>query len=89
MVIDPLKIKDRVQNPQSLTLVDTVLENVKSYNYLGVILHETVSIVKFMKEKCRRMNMRIHQLGEMRKYIDNWTANIFKQTIILLFDSIS
>ena len=58
-----------------------------NYNYLGVILDESVSFVKFMKEKCRKINMRIYQLGKMRKYIDNWTANIiYKQTIIPLFD---
>ena len=52
-----------------------------------MILDESVSFVKFMKEKCKKINMRIDQLGKMRKYIDNWTANnIYKQTIIPLFD---
>ena len=40
-----------------------------------------------MKEKCRRVNERIYQLGKLRKYITNGIANIiYKQAIVPLID---
>ena len=86
MVIDPFKMLNTTV-PFPLNLGGTTLERVTSYNYLGVILDDTLCFEKFMKDKCKKINIPIYQLGKMRKYIDNGTSNIiYKQTIIPLFD---
>ena len=42
---------------------------------------------KFLKDKCNRINLRLYQLGKMRKYITNSIANIvYKQAIMSLYD---
>ena len=77
----------RVNDTAEIKLGGVILERVSNYNYLGVILDDTLSFEKFLKEKCKKINMRIYQLGKMRKYIDNQIANtIYKQTIIPIFD---
>ena len=77
----------RIDETCEIKLGGVILERVNSYNYLGVILDDTLIFEKFLKDKCKKINIRIYQLGKMRKYIDNWMANIiYKQTIIPLFD---
>ena len=72
-----------VTNGFTIKLGNTVLEEVEVYNYLGVLIH----FGKFLKEKCNKINLRLRQLGKMRKYITCSIANtIYKQTIIPLFD---
>ena len=73
--------------PVQLKLGETVLERVQSYNYLGVVIDDNITFEKFMKEKCRRVNERIYQLGKLRKYITSGIMNIiYKQAIIPLID---
>ena len=63
------------------------LEEMSSYNYLGVALDNKLKFDSFLKAKCRKINIRLHQLGNLRKFITNNIANsIYKQTIVPLFD---
>ena len=58
-----------------------------TYTYLGVNLDNKLKFDVFLKAKCKKLNVRLHQLGKMGKYITNNIANlIYKQTIIPLFD---
>ena len=43
---------------EKLLLGDTILQRVQLYNYLGVIIDDTVTFVNFLKEKCRKVNER-------------------------------
>ena len=66
---------------------DAQLEEVVSYNYLGVIIDNKLLFDRFLKEKCRKINVRLYQLGKLRKFITHDTTNIvYKQTIVPLFD---
>ena len=83
MILDPYNL----DTMSDIKLGASVLEKVKFYNYLGVILDDVLLFERFMKEKCRKINLRIYQLGKMRKYIDSYMSNIiYKQTIVPLFD---
>ena len=63
------------------------LEEVDSYTCLGVTIDNKLLFDKFLKEKCNKINLRLHQLGKMHKYITSNIANIvYKQTIVPLFD---
>ena len=63
------------------------LEEVVSYNYLGVIIDNKLLFDRFLKEKCNKINVRLYQLGKLRKYIRRDSANtVYKQTIVPLFD---
>ena len=65
---------------------DIHLEEVNTYTYLGVRLDNKL---KFdgSKAKCNKINIRLHQLGNMQKNVTNNIANlIYKQTIVPLFD---
>ena len=66
---------------------NTSLEEVDTYTYLGVKLDNRLKFDGFLKAKCNKINVRLHQLGKMRKYITNNIANlIYKQTIVPLYD---
>ena len=76
-----------VTNGFTIKLGNTVLEEVEVYNYLGVLIDNRLNFGKFLKENCNKINLRLRQLGKMRKYITCSIANtIYKQTIIPLFD---
>ena len=63
------------------------LEEVDTYTYLGVKLDTKLKLDGFLKGKCNKINIRLYQLGKIRKYITNNIANlIYKQTIVPLFD---
>ena len=63
------------------------LEEVLSYNYLGVVIDSKILFDKFLKDKCDKINLRLYQLGRMRKYITSAVANIiYKQAIVPLYD---
>ena len=87
MTVDPYRrIEAWSENP-NLVLGDACLERVSSYSYLGVLLDDRLNFDAFLKEKCKKINMRVYQLGKMRKYIDSGIANtVYKQTVIPLFD---
>ena len=58
-----------------------------SYNYLSVIIDNKLIFNQFIKEKCNQINVRLYQLGKLRKYVGHDVANImYKQTIVPLFD---
>ena len=64
-----------------------LLDEVEIYTYLGVRLDIRLKFDGFLKEKCNKINIRLYQLGKMRKYLTNNIANlIYKQTIVPLFD---
>ena len=71
----------------SLEINGNRLEEVSTYNYLGVIIDNNLVFDGFLKEKCKKINLRLYQLGKLRKYITCDLANtVYKQTIIPLFD---
>ena len=87
IVVDPYNNVDILSNRFNLVLGDASLERVTSYNYLGVLIDDKLTFNAFLKEKCRKINLRVYQLGKMRKYIDSGVANtIYKQAIVPLFD---
>ena len=80
MIVLPV---NAVNNGNRVLLNGTELDIVHCYNYLGVIIDDTLSFTSFLKEKCNKVNARIYQLGRMRKYISNDIASlIYKQTIL-------
>ena len=63
------------------------LENVRMYNYLGVIVDDKLSFVDFVDQKHNKVNARLYQLKRLRPYITNDVAcTIYKQTILPLMD---
>ena len=63
------------------------LENVHSYNYLGVVVDDRLSFTDFVDHKYAKANMRLYQLKRLRPYINNDIAcRIYKQTILPLID---
>ena len=84
-------LKPRTNSPDldqhKVKIGNTILENVKSYNYLGVVIDNSLTFSDFLKNKCNRINQCLYQLGKMRKYIDSDIAcTIYKQTIVPLYD---
>ena len=75
-----------VTNGFTIKLGNTVLEEVEVYNYLGVLIDNRLNFGKFLKEKCNKTNLRLRQLGKMRKYITCSIANIIYKQTIPLFD---
>ena len=47
------------------------LENVRSYNYLGVVVDDRLSVTVFVDQKYNKANMRLYQLKWIRPYITN------------------
>ena len=63
------------------------LENVHSYNYLGVTVDDSLTFTDFVDQKYNKVNMRLYQLKRLRPYVTNDIANgIYKQTILPLID---
>ena len=72
---------------QHVKLGHVTLDNVTSYNYLGVIIDNMLTFNDFLKEKCDKINIRLYQLIKMRKYITSKIAcTIYKQVIVPLLD---
>ena len=70
-----------------VTIKNRSLDNVYSYNYLGVIVDDMLSFDKFIEDKYDKANFRIYQLSKIRKYITVSICEvIYKQMILLLFD---
>ena len=62
-------------------------ENVHDYNYLGVIIDDKLSFDDMVDAKYKKINVRIHQLGKLRKYVNSEIAQvIYKQMILPLFE---
>ena len=75
------------QNINHLEINWNRLEEVSTYNYLGVIINNNLVFDGFLKDKCKKINLRLYQLGKLCKYITCDLANtVYKQTIIPLFD---
>ena len=63
------------------------LDQVDSYNYLGVSIDNKLEFNKFLCEKYGKVHCRVYQLSKMRKYIDcNTALLIYKQMILSLSD---
>ena len=63
------------------------IENVHSYNYLGVIVDDKLLFDEFIDAKCNKTNLRIYQMDRMCKYIDSSIAlTIYKQMFLPQFD---
>ena len=73
--------------PVTVQMGNITLDNVLSYNYLGVIIDNQLCFEQFLKSKCSKINLCLYQLGKMRKYITADIANvIYKQAILPHFD---
>ena len=78
---------DKDTTGKYVTMYDENLENVCKYNYLGVIIDNKLSFKEFVDDKYKKVNLRVYQLGKIRKYISADTAcTIYKQTIVPLLD---
>ena len=63
------------------------LENVHTYNYLGVVVDECLNFTDFVDQKYNKANIRLFQLKRIRPYVTNDIAcGIYKQTILPLID---
>ena len=61
------------------------LDQVDSYNYLGVSIDSKLEFDQFLREKYGKVHCRVNQLSKMRKYIDcNTALLIYKQMILSL-----
>ena len=70
-----------------ITLYNERLENVCKYNYLGVIVDSCLSLSEFVDDKYKKVNLRVHQLGKIRKFVTaDIACSIYKQTILPLID---
>ena len=81
--------KDNVMNVDIpiIKMDDIELGNVHNYDYLGVIVDDSLAFDEFIENKYNKINVRILQLMRMRQYITTDTAlTIYKQMIIPLFD---
>ena len=84
LLVDPLNIEELYPRPK---LNGKLLDQVSSYNYLGVSIDDKLTFEKFLKEKYGKVHSRVYQLGKMRKYIGSNTAClIYKQMILSLSD---
>ena len=64
------------------------IENVHSYNYLGVIIDDKFLFDEFIDAKYNMINLRIYQMGQMCKYIDSSIAlTIYKQVVLTQLDA--
>ena len=81
--------KDKIDSHDQpiVKVKNSSLDNVYSYNYLGVIIDDMLSFDKFVEDKYNKANFRIYQLSKIRKYITVPIAEvIYKQMILPLFD---
>ena len=50
---------------------------------MGVVIDDDLTFCSILNEKCNRTNVRVHQLGKLRKFITgNIGFFIYKQTIL-------
>ena len=70
-----------------ITLGGTLVESVKSYNYLGVIVDAELSLSHHIPEVHNRVQRKIFHLRKIRKYLNEFAAfQVYKQTILPLLD---
>ena len=68
---------------EHIMLKNEPLDVVHSYDYLGVVIDDDMTFEGFLNEKCKKVNVRIYQLGKLRKYVTSDIAClIYKQTIL-------
>ena len=53
------------------------LDQVDSYNYLGVSIDNKLEFDQFLREKYGKVHCRVYQLSKMRKYIDCNTTLLY------------
>ena len=74
-------------NPVNVYVDGEILDNVHSYNYLGVVVDDMLSFADFVEQKYNKVNMRLYQLKRLRPYITKDIAcTIYKQTVVQLID---
>ena len=81
--------RDETVNVQTMYVsIDKIrVENVHTYNYLGVIVDDKLTFTEFRDNKYNKVNMRLYHLKHLRPNINNDIANrIYKQTILPLMD---
>ena len=70
-----------------LSLSNQILERVCSYKYLGLILDESLTYNKHIKEMDRLVSHKLYILSKIRRYItNNACINIFKTMILSLIE---
>ena len=84
MIVSP---PSRLADTVKVRLNGELLDTVNNYNYLGVIIDDKLTFESFLKAKCNKVNVRIYQLGKLRKFITSKIAStIYKQTILPLIE---
>ena len=84
MIVSP---SHSVHDNINVTLNGEHLDLVHNYNYLGVVIDDRLTFVEFLKLKCNKTNVRVYQLGKIRKYLKpNIAALIYKQTILPIIE---
>ena len=84
MIVD---LHNKAQHYPKPKLNGHFLDQVHSYNYLGVSIDDNILFDKFLREKYGKIHSRVYQLSRMRKYIDSNTASlVYKQMIVPLSD---
>ena len=64
-----------------------IIGHVNSYVYLGITLDAAMSMNLYATHLYNRIQIKIFTLSQIRKFIDNNSANIiYKQTILPIFD---
>ena len=58
-------------------------ENVHDYNYSGVIIDDKLSFDDMVDAKYNKINVRIHQLGKLWKYVNSEIAQVIYKEMIL------
>ena len=63
------------------------MKEVWTYNWQGVIIDTNLVFNGFLEVKCKKINLRLHQLGNLHKNVLCDLANtVYKQTIVPLVD---
>ena len=71
----------------SVYMGESALKNVDMYNYLGVVIDKELIFDEFLKQKCKKINLKLYHLLKMRKFItSNIATTLYKQAILPLFD---
>ena len=60
----------------NFTFGDNILENVNSYKYLGIIMHENGKYIQTINDRTMKTNRAIHMLKQVLGYTNNATVKL-------------
>ena len=77
------KAELKSSNCKSIKVGDADIEIAEMVNYLGAPYDSDMSMRTMISEKCRKMNMNIHNIRRIRKYIDNDTCKTMVHALVI------